>query len=465
MVLLGSVLRVSVALLVAFCLVRDGFSQIRTWTDLSDVPSPSARSDAAMVAIPSRDQVLLFGGLGADSVELGDTWLRDAAGWRRLDPVNAPSRRRGQGICYDATNDRVILVGGWVGNAVWRATWQWDGNDWSQLPSPPVALYRPTVFHDALRHTVHAVETDDRTWSGWSFDGSAWHSWAAAGAPSRVVSGGFDPRRDRFVALAIEGSAGAESVAIHEFDGTTWQRVLGGVGRSNLFGAATLLPDPAGDGLLIQPLDRSSVGRSVIHWDGVRLRTVLVGSDQGYSRSRQSVCAVRVPRPGMLLFGGRRSSSAWLDETWLLEGADQASAVDRFGIGCAGSRGTPDLHAIEGSLPILGQSLELRIRALPVSRLSPPFGLIGFSRDRVGGTPLPIDLAPIGMPGCSLLVSAELDTALDNLGGYARWSFPIPFDPTLIGAEVYLQAFALDPGIHALGATMSNGLVVRLGTS
>lgn len=465
MALPAALLRCSVALLAALGPLAEGRSQIRTWSDLSGAPSPSARSDAAMVAIPARDQVLLFGGLGADSVELSDTWLRDAAGWRRLAPAHAPSRRRGQGICYDATNDRVILVGGWVGNARFVSTWQWDGTDWSQLPSPPVAFYRPTVFHDALRNTVHAVETDGRAWSGLSFDGSTWRPWATTGAPSRVVSAGLDPRRDRVVALALEGSAGGESVAIHEFDGTSWQRVLGGIGRGSLFGAATLVPDPTGDGLLIQPLDASSSARTVMHWDGARLRVVLVESDYGNWRNQQSVCAVRVPRPGMLLFGGQRGVFGPLDETWLLEGTDLASAIDRFGTGCSGSRGVPSLHAIPGSWPILGRSLELRIDALPVSRLSPPFGLLGFTRDSVGGIPLPIDLAPIGMPGCSLLVSLEVDVALDNLGGYARWSLPIPFAPNLLGAEVYLQAFALDPGVNALGATMSNGLVVRLGTS
>jgi hypothetical protein len=128
-----------------------------------------------------------------------------------------------------------------------------------------------------------------------------------------------------------------------------------------------------------------------------------------------------------------------------------------FGAGCPGSRGTPPILSAHQP-PRVGQSLTLRVTAMPPHAPGAvlPFSL---SRTRWGLFILPLDLGPIGMPGCWLLASGEPNPTpvQADAGGVATLTLPIPNDPTLDGLEFFNQALVVDLGVNPAGVTVSNG--------
>lgn len=126
-----------------------------------------------------------------------------------------------------------------------------------------------------------------------------------------------------------------------------------------------------------------------------------------------------------------------------------------FGNACSGSFGTPALTAAPGSLPVLGGTLQLQLTGLPMAA-SLSLGLLGVSKSAWDGVPLPADLAPAGMPGCTLFVQPLLLTALLGGGGVATWPVAMPTTATFVGQDLYAQVLVLDPASNPFGAVLSN---------
>lgn len=131
-----------------------------------------------------------------------------------------------------------------------------------------------------------------------------------------------------------------------------------------------------------------------------------------------------------------------------------------YGAGCAGSLGAPTWAAQPGSRPVIGGVLDTNLANLPFG-----VGLIGLgaSNTTSGGLPLPLDLTVIGMPGCSLLADPVATNTVIGVGTTATWSLPVPAAPSLVGAVLYGQGFALDPGVNAFGFTASNAGRIKIG--
>jgi hypothetical protein len=132
-----------------------------------------------------------------------------------------------------------------------------------------------------------------------------------------------------------------------------------------------------------------------------------------------------------------------------------------YGSGCVGTAGVPQLSAPAGQLPILGRPFTVQVAGLPLGQ--PAALQVGASRTHWDTLPLPLDLSPIGMPGCFLLASPQVAFVLLPSGGVARHVLLLPQDPVLIGGTFFLQAFARDPAANALGFTVSNGGECRVG--
>lgn len=114
-----------------------------------------------------------------------------------------------------------------------------------------------------------------------------------------------------------------------------------------------------------------------------------------------------------------------------------------YGAGCSTSRTLPTLDVESGTFAI-GTSYELRITGFASSR--PVFHWVGLSNTTWSGIPLPLDLAPLGFNGCSILASIELELpgVLTDSRGRADISVSIPPHPFLRGQRVYHQALAVD---------------------
>jgi hypothetical protein len=151
----------------------------------------------------------------------------------------------------------------------------------------------------------------------------------------------------------------------------------------------------------------------------------------------------------------------YLSDTWHYAPV-YGGAYDLFGAGCSGSAGTPVLDAAWNQRPWIGCQFTVALRDLPPGRSALVW--LGRSDRSFGAVSLPLDLASIGMPGCTLFVSTEAFVAVFNLTGAASASIIVPDDPTLIGGKFYNQAFVVDPGSNPFGATMSNAAAGTIGS-
>jgi hypothetical protein len=133
-----------------------------------------------------------------------------------------------------------------------------------------------------------------------------------------------------------------------------------------------------------------------------------------------------------------------------------SAAFAPFGNGCAGSFGTPSLGTATGSMPWIGETLEVQLNGLPATVLNTPFGMLGFSRDFWAGSPLPMELAGLGMPGCVAFVEPHAAVPLANAGGTASWFLAVPDSPAFVGTHFYVQGAVVDFGINPANLILSN---------
>ena len=90
---------------------------------------------------------------------------------------------------------------------------------------------------------------------------------------------------------------------------------------------------------------------------------------------------------------------------------------------------------------------------------------IGVSNTKMGTFNLPLDLAPFGAAGCTVLMSADVGLGVKtNTTGRASFKISVPNDKTLVGIQVYFQAMVVDAGANSLGLAFSNAATVKVGT-
>lgn len=132
--------------------------------------------------------------------------------------------------------------------------------------------------------------------------------------------------------------------------------------------------------------------------------------------------------------------------------------VAQVGPGCAGTFGTPLLTA---SAPELGKPVALRCANLRPGQQG--LFALGVSSTNYQGLPLPLDLTPLGMPGCFARTSAESLLIGTNTNGVLDTTIPMPTTPATLGFQFFVQAFSQDPLINAFGAAASNALALTVG--
>lgn len=97
----------------------------------------------------------------------------------------------------------------------------------------------------------------------------------------------------------------------------------------------------------------------------------------------------------------------------------------------------------------------------------PGITMVGFDDSAFGGHPLPLDLGPFGAPQNQLYVAPVADAPLvfqqTFIGFTATVSLGIPFDPALVGLELYAQGALLDPQANQAGLVTTHGLEAVIG--
>ncbi|MBL8732108.1 MAG: hypothetical protein JNN13_07040 [Planctomycetes bacterium] len=130
-----------------------------------------------------------------------------------------------------------------------------------------------------------------------------------------------------------------------------------------------------------------------------------------------------------------------------------------FGNGCPNSLGVS--HLIPATLPRLGQNLFVIVDNLPfnlglmITGASNSFSTLG---------PLPIDMTPVGMPGCNLRVSLDFMTTLVGGGSSASYLLAIPNSAQLLGAQLFQQPFVFDPPLNAFGGSLGDAATMQIGS-
>jgi uncharacterized membrane protein len=156
---------------------------------------------------------------------------------------------------------------------------------------------------------------------------------------------------------------------------------------------------------------------------------------------------------GQILAYGRRTNGSY--HAILMSPPDFTTPL---GAGCPGTAGASTIAAI--TAPRIGATLHVRIGAIAA-----PFGVLaaGTSAAAWLGVPLPIDLAPLGAPGCLLRTSTEVLATFPASGGSGTWSVTFPSDPAAIGFVFHCQALVPDPAANAFGAVLSDAATITVG--
>ncbi|MBI5851750.1 MAG: hypothetical protein HZB39_12100 [Planctomycetes bacterium] len=448
--------------------LMESVSAQMAWGQLATQTVPPARAYHTLVHDPVRGRTVMFGGLAQDGSILTDTWEWDNSNWTQLFPAHSPSPARwGSVACFDRSRGTLVLFGGGTASAFLADTWEWDGSDWRSLattgPSPRVLGGFAFDHANGSPVLVGGQGGDPRsTWrisDMWRLVGGVWQPILTAPLPPAATGALFcaDPHRREIV---FQG--GSNVVEIDEcwvWNGVTWRS---GPTRGAYSGSASAY-DPLRRRIVAFGGNRFVTTADTWEWDGAAW--IQRSPSPSPSVRTGSRVAFDPVRGRILMFGGDGppGSPGRSDETWEYFNLSQAR-YDNYGQGCSGTnQQVPQLDTVDDSLPWIGESWWLELRNLPAT-FHVPFGLIGTSRTTANGLPLPFNLGVIGMPGCLMLMSGDLGAAIiPSVQGRPEWTFSIPLDQQLVGANVFVQALVLNPGANDLGVIVSNGGDARVG--
>jgi hypothetical protein len=392
------------------------------WTQLAPATLPGPRSRASLAANPVAGTLLLYGGIGAGSGQFGldETWQFDGVDWQLLTPSVSPGGLARHSLAFDLTRQAFVLFGGrnnlWFPNQALAQTWEFVGGNWTlavPAQSPPGRVDAAMSFHPALGGVLmfggqdSASIASDETW--W-YDGTTWIQTNTTGPrPAPRIGAALVPVLGRSLCVLVGGRDPVTMAIFNdtwEHDGANWTQV------NSVYGGV-------------------------------------------YPARADSAVAHDAMRDRLVLFGGVIANGALQDDTW-----EYGAYWQAFGLGCAGSAGVPSLAG--GATPRLGTTATANLGNLPPSS---PFAFlaIGLSRTQLALGNLPALLTSFGMPGCRTYTSADLLTAVTASGGAATWSWSVPPVSAFLGTTFYLQGVSWDPGINALGLTMSNALTLVVG--
>lgn len=153
-------------------------STTNTWTNLMPSVSPPARANQ-MMCYDSTDNVLVMFG-GWDGAYLGDTWIYSFQNnmWINKSPQGSPSPRERSGMVYDSKDDLVILFGGYNGQNFLDETWTYNvkTNTWTQMfpaVSPPNnsqiyangSMINLGMAYDSKDNVVIVFSDEGNTWA------------------------------------------------------------------------------------------------------------------------------------------------------------------------------------------------------------------------------------------------------------------------------------------------------------
>ena len=402
------------------------------WAQRISVLNPTDRSEAALAFDPVRNDTLLFGGKDTFGGALGDTWTYANNQWNYRPtglPPSAPPARHGHTIAFDAQNGLAVLFGGVDATQTLLAdTWLWNGTSWQQ--SSPASS--PSARKD------HAMA--------------------------------YDSYRRRIVLFGGESQSGLRN-DVHEWNGTDWSEILTAVNNGVTWAPPARSQhamgyDPVSDRIIVHAgqVGGGAVSADTWAWDGAAWVQLIAASNAPVYRKNAAMGRMD-PTGRLVVFGGSDGSTRYSDASELI--VPVLSRLREDGAACVGSVGPLELHPLANAQAALGTTLQMQMTGLALP-FSAGVGFVGLSNQHVNGIPLPVDLGPIGIPGCNAYNSADIQFPLGVPSGpvlVTPWDLAIPNDGVFLGLEIFLQALALEGFGFSRFATVTNGIAARIGNA
>ncbi len=419
-----------------------------TWTQPA-TNFPGIRVNYPLSTDTVRNRVLLFGG-----IENSLTWEWNGANWLQMSSAVSPAWRHGAAIAFDTVRAEHVMFGGGQYSNILNETWAWNGIHWAQRApavSPGIRREHVLVFEPLRQvvllfggHNGSATNLSDT----WEWNGTNWTQLFPAHNPGPWSnrSYAYDPVRAEVVLYG----AGTARNQTWIWNGLDWvQRFpLHNPGSRGNSGMAFL--PPSGRAWLFGGETTSFLG-GTWSWDGADWHDeVTVGAPCAappYAGAYDPVTQ------RFLVFVGHPYVACG---TWLLQalaGNPTTATATVYGAGC----GNPALAFAPTARPVMGTTGTAVISDAPTTLAAVA---MGWSNTFSFPVALPFELSGIGMPGCYLLQSFDVPgLGVGPVGsGILHFSYPVPTQPGLIGAHVYLQAYCFAPNANPLVVVVSNGI-------
>ncbi len=295
-----------------------------SWTQLSTGASPPTPYGSAMAFDDANGSALLFD-------PHGSTWTWDGAAWTRHYPAPGTSPPSGllyAAMTYDPGTGTYVLFGGatdYGHGPLSDETWSWDGLDWTEQEpsaSPPVGA--ALMAYDAATSTVVLTLGSDspRTTTTWTWDGTTWTEQHPTTSPPPLfqASMGYDPANNAVVLFLTDESSHRDET--WTWDGSSWTLLDPATSPPARGGAGMAFDAARGEVLLFggeeTAYDASGnlvdlgVGGDLWAWDGTTWTELSAGNPPDRWRA---ALAYDAATGSTVLFGGG------LDDTWTWDGS------------------------------------------------------------------------------------------------------------------------------------------------
>lgn len=424
-----------------------------SWTQPTSARHPAPRVSPAFGALPGSGDLVMFGGGDGTSV-FQDTWTWTGQAWRAEAPPVAPPPRR-NGLLSPGPGGKAYLAGGFdAGGQHLADFWSWDGSAWMHEANPPSPAALTMLGYDPARDRLVAMFQLPNAIFEW--DGA---QWTQAGLAPSVPGYGAGHYAEELGGLAFFADRNRDRLAL-------WN------GAS--LNIATSLPTPGSFSILAR--DR---GRLLI-----LDRDLATGILRGYAPDRPSELGspwhpitswqpmsmtlfglgFHAPTRSLVLAGGR-SNGLLSTRSFVMPRLFRTEAsASAFGQSCTAAPLTPRIAPAVGHAPYIGEGFELVLSDINPSSAAVPFMCYGSSNQWWGAWPLPLDLWSLGGNGCTAYIEVLEFESLANQGGQAVWRAPIPAAQFVVGSTFYAQAVVFDPlAGNRLGITTSAALECVIG--
>lgn len=193
------------------------------WRPLITEQAPQARYEMLIAYDSDNHRAILFGGTVERSAgnwtKVNDTWQWDGNQWTQLSPPVSPPARSGGAMAYDPGRKVIVLFGGSdnLGKRL-NDTWIWDGNSWKEAGNCEDCVRPPSrcchnLFYDTAREEIilYGGCSDYQSYfnDAWGWDGKNWKPIAIQDSP--IASGApivYDSKRQQAVGFLAWQPAG-----------------------------------------------------------------------------------------------------------------------------------------------------------------------------------------------------------------------------------------------------------------